>query len=338
VPATAEAIPALGPDPVCILVTGASGFIGSHLVGALAGEATVVRAGVRKAKPSPAPNVRECRCDLDNADEIRDAVAGARIVVHAAYRSVAAMHAQCRALLDAMSAAGVSDLVFLSSISVYGDADGEVGEDAPLRGDPGDYALAKRHCEESIRQWVAEQPQRRAVILRPGIVYGAHSALWVDKMRDRIRCGGWGTFGAAGDGFAALIHVDDLAALTLRACALLAQPAPSLPGVSVVNAVGPEPPTWNDYFQALAAADGQPPLRPWSRGELGWRMAAGMLAKVWRKAGLPGGRCAALAPTQGELRLFALRARYTVANAEDLLGFTARIGLQDGLRRTLAAD
>ena len=329
-----------GEDESCVLITGATGFIGSSLPGLLAREFAVVRAGVRQARPSTrmAPNVRECRCDLDNLDQLSAAVTSSSVVVHTAYRSVTAMHDQCRRLLDAMSAAGTSNLVFLSSIAVYGEADGIVREDAPLQGDPGSYGLAKRQCEDSIRHWVEQQPAtRRAIILRPGIVYGANSLLWVDKMLERIRCGAWGSFGPSGEGAAALIHVDDVAAIIVKACARLAQASPPLPAVNVVNAVGPETPSWNAYFQALAAADGQPALRQFSRGELAFRMTAAIVAKAWRKAGLPGGRCAALAPTPGELRLFALRASYAVDNAEALLGFKAGIGLQDGLRRTFPA-
>ncbi|KIZ47617.1 MULTISPECIES: NAD(P)-dependent oxidoreductase [Rhodopseudomonas] len=322
-----------------ILVTGATGFIGSSLLEPLARDGARLRAGVRQVKPAAAATaqVQSYPCDLDNPDQLRAAVAGTDIVVHTAYRSIAAMPDQCRRLLAAMSAAGTANLVYFSSIAVYGSAAGHVGEDTPPHGDPGSYGLAKRQCEESIRQWVAEQPQtRRAVILRPGIVYGAHSQLWVDKMIARIRCGAWGTFGSSGEGMAALIHIDDVAAITAQACARLAQDSQNLPGVTIVNAVGPETPSWNAYFRALAAADAQPALRDLSQVELALRMAVAMAAKVWRKAGLPGAHCAALAPTPSELRLFALRADYATDKAEAAMGFKAGIGLQDGLRRTLS--
>ena len=53
------------------------------------------------------------------------------------------------------------------------------------------------------------------------------------------------------------------------------------------------------------------------------------------KIGLPGARRAALAPTSSELKLFSLKAHYAADNAEGLLGFKARIDLQEGLRRSL---
>ena len=329
-----------GSDDICILVTGATGFIGSSLLDPLANGVAVVRAGIRQAKPSHhvAANVRDYRCDLDKTDEMRDAVTGSTTVVHTAYRSIAAMPDQCHRLLAVMSAAGTSNLVFLSSIAVYGPAEGSIREDAPLRAQSGSYGFAKKQCEDLIRQWVGEQPDvRRAIILRPGIVYGAGSYLWVGKMIERIRCGAWGTFGASGEGRAALIHVDDVAAMIVQACARLAEAPRMLPGVTTVNAVGPEAPTWNAYFRALAAADGQLPLREFSMPELAFKMGAAMFAKIWRKAHLPGGRRASLAPAPGELSLFSVKAAYSTDNAAALLGFKAGIGLQEGMRRTFLA-
>ena len=64
------------------------------------------------------------------------------------------------------------------------------------------------------------------------------------------------------------------------------------------------------------------------------RQVGAVAAKVWRKFGLPGGADLALAPTPGEMALFARKARYLTQTAEDLLGFVAQVGLQDGLARS----
>jgi nucleoside-diphosphate-sugar epimerase len=323
---------------ICILVTGSAGFIGSSLLEPLARRAGVVRAGTRRrVQSAPAePNIVDCSCDLDNSMQTEAAVAGSDLVVHAAYGSHAAMPEQCRTLLAAMSATGTSYLVYLSSIAVYGSAEGTIRENAALPAQVGGYGAAKSQCEDLIRSWVDEQPDaRRAIILRPGIVYGAGSTLWVGKMIQRFRCGAWGTFGPSGDGLAALVHVDDVAEIILTACARLAEAPETLPAVGVINVVGPDTPTWNEYFQALAAADGQAPLREIPPRTLALRSIAAVLAKVWRRIGLPGGGRAALAPTSSELKLFSLKARFATDNVETLLGSRAKIGLQEGLRRSL---
>jgi nucleoside-diphosphate-sugar epimerase len=325
---------------ICILVTGSAGFIGSSLLEPLARRVGPVRAGTRrKVQTAPAaPNIVDCSCDLDNSKQTEAAVAGSNLVVHAAYGSHAAMPQQCRTLLAAMSAAGTSYLVYFSSIAVYGSAEGTIRENATLPEQAGGYGAAKSQCEDLVRRWVDEQPGvRRAIILRPGIVYGAGSTLWVGKIIQRIRCGAWGTFGSSGNGLAALVHVDDVAEIIATACARLTEAPETLPAVSVMNVVGPDTPTWNEYFQALAAADGEAPLREIPAPTLAFRSMAAMLAKVWRKIGLPGGRRAALAPTPSELKLFSLKASYATDNSEGLLGFRAKIGLQEGLRRSLRA-
>jgi nucleoside-diphosphate-sugar epimerase len=324
---------------ICILVTGSAGFIGSSLLEPLARRGGLVRAGIRRSvKSAPAaPNIVDCSCDLDDSKQTKAAVTGSDLVVHAAYGSHAAMPEQCRTLLAAMSAAGTSYLVYFSSIAVYGSAEGTISENAALPEQAGGYGAAKSQCEDLIHKWVDEQPgARRAIILRPGIVYGAGSTLWVGKMIQRIRCGAWGTFGSSGDGLAALVHVDDVAELIVEACARLAEAPETLPTVSIMNVVGPDTPTWNEYFQALAAADGEATLREIPPRTLAFRLIAAVFAKVWRKIGLPGGGRAALAPTSSELKLFSLKASYATDNAETLLGFSATIGLQEGLRRSLS--
>jgi nucleoside-diphosphate-sugar epimerase len=278
---------------------------------------------------------RLCACDLDDAAQLRAAVKGADVVVHAAYGSDAAMAAQCRTLVEAMAAERVKNLIYLSSIAVYGDCSGLVTEAAPPQGRLGAYAAAKRDCEDLVAGWARDE--RRAIILRPGIVYGTGSYFWVDKMAQRIRLGVWGDFGLAGQGFAALVHIDDLVELIEIASQHLASGARAgLPNCAALNAVGPEAPSWNGYFQNLAAAIGAPRLSYWNKSEITLRQLVAAPAKLWRRLGLPGAQGAALAATPGECALFSRKATYAMDKAADLLGFSPRIGLAEGLARTVA--
>ena len=159
--------PALQPAP--ILVTGGAGFIGKATVALLAKSGFSVRAGLRMANPQVPFGFP---CNLDNPGEVRTALRGASAAVHTAYGSHAAMTRQCNTLLGAMEAEGVENLIHLSSIAVYGGQAGKLNEASPLAGDLDDYARAKCECEELVRAW-ASSGDRRAIILRPGIVYGA---------------------------------------------------------------------------------------------------------------------------------------------------------------------
>jgi len=319
-----------------VLVTGARGFIGAHVVAALRRSDFDVRAGVR----APASDT-QFACDLNTPAQVRAAVAGARLVVHTAYGDSAAMAQQCRHLLNAMRQEGVDSLIHLSSIAVYGEAAGLIDETIPPCGRLDAYAAAKIECEDLIGEWAAEPayPARRALILRPGIVYGAGSRFWIDKLAERIRCGAWGTFGANGEGHAALLHVDDLTALIETAARRLTEEScAAWPKAQALNVVGPETPSWNAYFAALAETLGAPALPVLDGVRLAARQTLSLPAKAWRRLGLPGGEVAALAPTAGEIALFARQAFYSTAALRNLLDIAPGIGMREGLARSLTQE
>ena len=316
-----------------ILVTGGRGFIGAALVAALDKAGFVARAGVRR--PSSANDVA---CDLDDAGQILTAVDGGRLVVHTAYGDVGAMERQCADLLEAMSEAQAHSIVYFSSIAVYGAREGAIVEtDGPV-GALDAYASGKIACEKRVRAWAEDpgHPERRAIILRPGIVYGAGSRYWIDRLAQRIRAGVWGDFGSSGAGVAALVHVDDVAGLVTRAATLLlADDRNALPRCAVLNVVGPETPSWNVYFAALAVGLGAPALPALDASTLARRAPVALAAKVWRRLGLPGFEKQALIPTGGELALFARKANYDTRAARDLLGYAPGVGMADGIARSL---
>ncbi len=318
--------------PLRALVTGAGGFIGSASAKALAQDFCVL-AGVRRARPVPQDRVEAIACDLDDPAQAQSAVAGVDVVVHAAYGDEAAMPRQAETLLSGMTAAGVKNLIAFSSIAVYGARCGRIVESDAPEGTLPPYARAKAQCETLYRLWANQARDRRVVVLRPGIVYGAGSPFWIEKMAARVISGGWGVF-PQGDGRAALIHVDDLARQVLAASRLLTgSERGNLPEFVALNAIGPETPSWNGYFSALAGALGRPPLRKLSAAEITARQALAAPAKVMRRLGLRFGASAALAPTPGELALFSLDADYSGEAAQRLLGLAPSVGLAEGLER-----
>lgn len=311
-----------------VLVTGGAGFIGSATTARLGAEGYDARAGVRRLSRRP----NEILCDLDKPAQLAAAASGVDVIVHAAYGASAAMERQCADLLEAMDRASVRALVYLSSVAVYGDANGVVTEDAPMA--PLDaYGAAKVACEARVRAW-ARARGANAVILRPGVVYGKGSAFWIDKLATRIRVGAWGTFGEAGEGVAPLLHVDDLAALIALAVGRLLS-GPGAAPVMTLNVVGDETPTWNAYFRALAAALRAPAPVEIGPRAMAWRRRLAPLAKVLRRAGAPGFEAAALAPTAGETALFARKSDYRSGAAQRALGWSPRVSMNDGLSRSM---
>ncbi|GLK75007.1 hypothetical protein GCM10008171_02610 [Methylopila jiangsuensis] len=319
------------------LVTGAGGFIGARVAARLADEGFAVRAGLRRAPLAHdlAPAITPTPCDLDRPEQIAAATSGVDVVIHAAYGADADMAPQTRRLLEAMAANGVPSLILMSSIAVYGERDGPIREEDEGLGPLGPYGEAKVACERAARDWAAQNPARRALLLRPGVVYGPGSRFWIDKLRRRLATGAVGDMGAAGDGIAPLIHVEDVAALTAAAARRLAGPERlELPPAAALHLVGPDTPSWNAYFGALAGAFGDAPPRRLSPAALTWNARLATPAKLWRRLGLPGLEGEALAPSAGERALFARKAIFDTEAAERLLGARAGIRLDEGLTRS----
>ena len=319
-----------------VLVTGGAGFIGRASVRALAANGWHVRVGTRRTSAEAGRQGELTSCDLDLKASAQSAVSGTTLVVHAAYGDAERMLSQCRNLLEAMDQSGVERLIYLSSIAVYADAS---HPDASILPDPdlGDaYARGKVGCEQLVRQWVARHEGRRAIILRPGIVYGRGSYFWIDKLVQRIKAAIWGNFGPKAEGWAALVHVDDVAdCIGLLANRLFSSDC-ALAAVEVVDLVGPETVTWNSYFERVAESSGTGPLQRVSALRLTWWRLAGNCAKATSKLGLNLGGRFVLAPGAGELRQFARKSRFDMERTARLLGWTPSIGLDEGLQRTFS--
>jgi UDP-glucose 4-epimerase len=113
-----------------VLVTGAGGYIGSTLLGALRGDGWDVRALVRE--PVPYLAVEQTVADLSRNSAPGDAYAGVETVVHlagenevlASQEPASALSATVLAtarLVEAAAAAGIRRLVYMSTVHVYGE-------------------------------------------------------------------------------------------------------------------------------------------------------------------------------------------------------------------------
>ena len=266
------------------------------------------------------PNV--VALDLDHPSEISAALKNVDVVVHCAFGEERTMASQCQSLLDAMTEASVTKIVFFSSIAVHGEGHGPIGF----------YAEQKARCEHLVAKWCERHTENRALILRPGIVYGAGSHLWIEKLSQRIKAGVWGDFGVAGEGPATLIHIDDLAKVTASSVEYLSNGGEALVAMDVV---GPEVPSWNEYFNALAGRITDKPLR--NVGAVGRTLlpVIGFAAKVLKRLKIPLLRKFALAPTKGELEMFARNIPYDPSVVRKILSYEPSIGMTTGLTLSL---
>lgn len=164
-----------------LFVTGATGFIGQHLVAELVRNREPVRALVREGHGAAA-GAETVRGDLEQIDALAPSLAGCRAVLHTAALldpiadAAAAQRVNVEgtlALARAAQRAGVGCFVHLSSVAAIGirDLPQLVGPSTPCRPATGSsYALSKRAAEVALL--ALERSPMRIVILRPPTVYG----------------------------------------------------------------------------------------------------------------------------------------------------------------------
>ncbi len=175
-----------------VCVTGGTGFLGGFLVRDLVAKGEAVRV---LARPSPradalqAAGVEIVRGDLGDAQSISRAVSGADIVYHLAAKVGAAARkdyfetnvAGTERVLAACEQEGVGQLVYASSLAVYGPvedgariAEGTAFDDKPELRDP--YSQSKIAADRLVSSF-AQRTGLPTVILREGIIFGPGRSL-----------------------------------------------------------------------------------------------------------------------------------------------------------------
>jgi len=175
-------------EPAPVVVTGGTGFVGSHLVARLAElrmPSIIVpvrnfRSGAQVARYP----VTMKRVDLLNVQSCREVVRGARHVFHLAY-GTAGSEAEnvtvvgTRNLLAAALAEDVESVVVFSTCTVWaGHETGEVDETAPLKPALGAYGRAKAHMQSECLAFARAHPEMRVCVVAPGSVYGPGGGLF----------------------------------------------------------------------------------------------------------------------------------------------------------------
>lgn len=166
-------------EPRVVCVTGASGFLGRHLVRALQGEpGTVLRTLSRRG---PHDGHTHFRGDLHQAQSLRGFVDGAAVLINLANPADAAdaadddAHADAiRHLADAARQGGVARVLHVSTAVVVGRCDAlRIDENAPCRPRTG-YEHRKAMAERLLAEQLG--PSVDLAIVRPTAIVGAGSA------------------------------------------------------------------------------------------------------------------------------------------------------------------
>lgn len=244
-----------------VAISGIGGFIGGRMAERAREQGMQVRGlevSAEAARRAEAAGATVVVGDVADPAAARALCQGADVVFHAAavvqesgpwelFRRVNVEGT--RNVAEAARDAGVSRLVHLSSVMVYGFRyPANVAEDGPLRGEGNPYCQTKIESEQAAMACHAEGGMG-VVVIRPGDVYGPGSGPWVVRP---LQLMSRGVFVLIDMGLGKLnpVYIDDLIDAVFLA---LEQDAAG----EAFNVTGGEAVTCAEYFGRLAKAAGK---------------------------------------------------------------------------------
>jgi nucleoside-diphosphate-sugar epimerase len=317
-----------------ILVTGATGLLGSHLIDLLLARGGRPRALVRPGDCADGlknAGVDVYLGDLCDRRALEAAMGGVTCILHCAARTgpwgpegeyesanVRGLEELVYAALDA----GVRRVVHVSSITVHGnDIRGEADETAPLRVESNPYSRSKVAGERLLERLIKEY-RAPVTIVRPGWIYGPRDAASFGRFATMIQAGRMIMIGS-GENHLPLIYVRDAAHGVL-----LAAEAGEAVGRCYLL-VNDEPVTQRDYLSAIAAELHAPvPKR-----RIPYRLAL-LLASVVETGVRLSRRMQTPPLTRYGIKLLGGENRFVIARARRELGFSPYVSLAEGVSHT----
>src|SRR5438445_4302025 len=318
-----------------VLITGATGLLGDHLLQALQQRGEQIRALVLPAENAEkliAQGVDVVRGDVTDASTLVPAVKDIDIIIHLAgmmgvnrplaeYRLVNVTGSEN--LYKAAQAAGVRRFVHTSSHTVYGLGHARfLTENDPLQPDPDPYSLTKAEGDCLMRRLMLNS-EVETVILRPGTFFGPGDRLHFGRMAQKMK-DGKGVIIGRGDNALPFCYVTDVVQGFM-----LAAYHENAPG-NVYNITNDRPLTQLEMFNAIADAVGgvRPTLHlPYLPIYYGSIVAERVVARVTHTK-----------PVVKQLgaMMFGSDNRHSVGKARRELGYEPKVDLREGIK--LAAE
>ena len=318
-----------------VLITGATGLLGSHLIKELQQRGERIRAlvlPVENAEGLLRQGVEVVRGDITDANTLAPAVQDIDLIFHLAgmmgvwrplsdYRLVNVNGSEN--LYKVAQAANVRRFVHTSSHTVYGLGYGRfMTESDPLRPDPDPYSITKAEGDRLIRRLMLTSDME-TVILRPGTFFGPGDRLHFGRMAQKTKDGKALIIGR-GDNALPFCYVSDVVQGFM-----LAGYHENAPG-NVYNITNDRPMTQLEMYNAIADAVGgvHPKIHlPYLPIYYGSIVAERVVARVTRTK-----------PVVTELGalMFGSDNRHSVEKARRELGFEPKVELFEGIKLSAA--
>ena len=323
-----------------VLVTGATGFVGAHLVRALlarggGGDVRVRALGRDFAAFGPLvqAGAEPVRADLRDEAAVVAACAGAGVVYHVGALSApwgraadfeAVNVGGTRAVIAGCVCHGVRRLVYVSSPSVVFDGRDQVNlpGDAPFpRRFASVYARTKKEGEDLVNAACSDTLE--CVIVRPKAVFGPGDRALLPRLAEAARRGRLPQIGD-GTNQVDLTYVENVADALL-----LAGESPKAVGKTYTITNGEPVRLWDVIRRVLRGLNVAADLRPVSLP------AALIAATLMETAARVTGREPTL--TRYTALILARTQTYDISPARRDLGYAPRVPLAEGIERTIAA-
>jgi nucleoside-diphosphate-sugar epimerase len=313
-----------------VLVTGATGFLASHLIPALQQRGYGVRALVLPSEDATGLRERGVAVysgDVRRPETLTEPMRNANAVVHmaalmATWAPMKVHHAVhvtgtenvCRAALEA----GVGRLVHLSSAITYTPGAGvPIEEHFPQQPLHEPHAVTKAEGDKLVQRMIARDVLP-AVIVRPEAMFGPNDRINFRRLADRLRAGK-GIIIGSGRNAVPFVYVDDVVQGLV-----LALEHPNALG-QAYNITNDQTMTEEEFLRAIADEVGgkAPRIHVPYRALYGAAAVAEWIATLTKREPLV---------TRHGVQMFGSHNPLSIAKARRELGYEPRVALRDGIR------
>lgn len=321
------------------LVTGATGFLGSHIVDRLLEHGGQVRALVRASSDTSyleSRGVELARGDVTDRASLAAALDGVQTVYHAAayvsdwgaWRRFQSVTVEgTRNMIEAAVEAQVRRLVHVSTDGVYAlrALRQPLTEESPLEKRFGwlDYYRRSKLAAERVVRERGSQGRIETVLLRPGLLLGERDAAVLPGAIAFLQSGSAAYLGS-GENRLPYVYVGDVAA----ACVLAG--TSDIAAGQTYNVASGERVTQRDFFRAVAEVAGVPE----PRRSVPWRLAYALALAMEAWCVLRGRRSRPELTRLG-INLIALDYQEDASRLRRELGWEPTVGMREAIRRSV---